>query len=107
MTRREETLMREVTIPVTFKIGTIEELGYGGFKTTWLESDHAGAKFDLTSGAGVGSPLLEGSARRDGTSVYAQADIQPLGQVLFGELERELNRQEPPRGTETELAEEL
>ena len=73
-----------VTLEITFEIGTIDDVGFGGFKVGWLDAEEDGCQYDLTAGAGVGSPLVEASVRADGKpSVYARADIRDLTRRLW------------------------
>ena len=80
---------RTVTIPLTITVGTLEDIGLGGFKVGWLASEKDGRAYSLTAGAGVGSVYLEASVTgpEDQPSVYAQADIRPFTRELWGRLE--------------------
>lgn len=79
---------RQVTIPVTFMVGSLDDIGLGGFKVGWLDAEQDGRAYSLTAGAGVGSPYLEGSLHGpDGQpAVYAQADIRALASALWDAL---------------------
>jgi hypothetical protein len=106
--------MIEVTLPITFKIGTGEEVGLGGFKVPWVDADdprNPERHFGLTAGAGVGSSLLEASVtdESDGKPryLYAKARINDLATALFDALAealdsrvelRELERDVPAPG---------
>jgi hypothetical protein len=77
----------QVTIPVTFDVGTLEDMGLGGFKVVWLDVEADDREFSLTAGAGCGSPYLEASVTGGGQpSVYARADIRLLAQELWNQL---------------------
>lgn len=67
--------MREVVIPVTFKIGDLSEIGIGGFKTGWVDAEEDGTRFSLTSGAG---------------RVYAMANITEVATALWNEMRNDL-----------------
>jgi hypothetical protein len=84
-----EHATRKVTLEITFDVGTLEEIGLGGFKAGWLDSERDGREYSLTAGAGVGSPYLEASVRGPGgqPSVYAQADIRTLVSSLWHQME--------------------
>jgi hypothetical protein len=83
--------MREVTLAVTFKVGTIQEIGLGGFKVGWFDATtEDGTELSLTAGAGFGNPLLEASASRGGKHVYASTDMRKVAEAIFDELQGEL-----------------
>jgi hypothetical protein len=82
--------VKDITIPLTFKVGTLDEIGMGGFKTGWVSAEQDGTKYEITSGAGLGNARLEASARRDGKSVYASADIRTVADQLWPQLAQEL-----------------
>lgn len=76
-----------VTLSVEFEVGTLDDLGLGGFKTSWLDSERDGRDYSLTAGAGVGSPYLEAYVSGgDLPAVYARADIQTLTRRLWDAL---------------------
>jgi hypothetical protein len=78
---------RQVTIPVTFDVGALEDIGLGGFKVSWLDAEQDGRTYSLTAGAGVGSPYLEASVTGGGQpGAYARADIRKLASVLWDAL---------------------
>jgi hypothetical protein len=87
--------MREVTIPVTLKIGTLKELGMGSLKIEWVSSDAPnGTELRVSCGAGVGNPLIEGMAKLGERYVWAQGNIMPFAQALFEELMVEMGKPE-------------
>lgn len=91
--------MREVTIPVTFRIGTIGEIGLGGLKVLWVSSEtDDGTEYSLFSGAGVGSSLMEGAIKRSGKYLHAEASIRGLAEELFNHLRTALAEQEAAGG---------
>jgi hypothetical protein len=79
-------MAEEITLEITFKVGSLEEIGLGGFKQPWIDAERDGREFDLTCGAGVGNPYLEASARAGGDAVYARADISELAPKLWDAL---------------------
>jgi hypothetical protein len=84
---------RKVIIPVEFEIGTLEQIGYGGFKVTWVSSEtDDGTEYDLTAGAGVGSDLIEASVKRGDVYVWAKASVRPLTTELWNQMRTDLNR---------------
>lgn len=88
----------KLTVEIEFDIGTLEELGYGGFKQPWIDATGPqGGEFSLTAGAGVGNSLLEASACIDGRHLYAKADIRPVANAIFAALEAALEKE----GTES------
>jgi hypothetical protein len=85
--------MRKVTIPVTFDVGTIEEVYGKSFtlKVGWFDTEaEDGTELSMAAGAGVGSPYMEGSAHRDKSYVWARADMRPVAEALFNELRADL-----------------
>lgn len=84
-----EHTTRRVTVEITFDVGTLEDIGLGGFKVGWLGSKQDGREYDLTAGVGVGSSLLEASVRgpEGSPSVYAQADIRAMVSALWRQME--------------------
>jgi hypothetical protein len=83
--------METVKLEIEFDIGSIEELGFGGFKVGWLDAEQDGTKYSLTSGAGCGNGLLEASVSKEGNHLYAKSDIRTLAQKLFEVLEDRLD----------------
>lgn len=83
-----EHTTRRVTLEITFDVGTLEDLGLGGFKTGWLGSEQDGRAYSLTAGAGVGSSLLEASVSgpEGSPSVYARTDIRTLVSSLWHQM---------------------
>jgi hypothetical protein len=75
--------MDKVTLEIEFEIGTLAELGYGGFKQSWINADVGPVQFSLTCGAGVGSPYMEASAIDGDTAVYARADASRLAPKVW------------------------
>lgn len=45
-------------LPVKFDLSEVESTIPCGFKQHWAEGDNEGKKFEITTGAGVGSPYL-------------------------------------------------
>lgn len=83
-------MTEKITIPVEFEIGSLEEIGYVGFKQQWVSAERDGIKYEVSSGAGLGNAHLEGSATRGSEHVYAKADITPLASALWDALTAEL-----------------
>ena len=81
----------KITLEIEFEIGTLEEIGLGGFKAGWVDGEKDGRTYALTSGAGLGSELLEAHARDGERSVYARADVRVLAGQLFRELDKALD----------------
>jgi hypothetical protein len=84
-----EHTTRQVTVEITFDVGTLDEIGLGGLKVGWADAERDGREYSLTAGAGVGSSLLEASVRgpEDKPPVYAQADIRTMVRALWRQLE--------------------
>ena len=80
---------RQVTVQLTFDVGTLDDIGLGGFKIGWVDAEQDGREYSLAAGAGCGSSLLEASVRGpDGQpSVYAMADIRTLVSALWPQME--------------------
>jgi hypothetical protein len=92
--------MKTVKVELEFEVGTIKEIGYGGYKVPWIDATSGDKQFDLTAGAGVGSSLLEASVREEGKpSIYAIADIQPLAKSIWNVLRDEQENASDPEGT--------
>ena len=96
---------RKVTVELTFDVGTLDDLGYGGFKQTWIDAQKPdGTELSLTCGAGLGSPLIEASVTGpDGApDIYARVDIRAMVTQLWQEMERlrleHTSTQEAPDG---------
>jgi hypothetical protein len=84
---------RQVTLEITFDVGALEDIGLGGFKTGWLDTEQDDREFSLTAGAGCGSPYLEAHVSGGGQpAVYAQADIRTLTGQLWDALREEQAR---------------
>lgn len=82
--------MKKIKVELEFEVGTLAEVGIGGFKVSWVDSEHEGRDYSLTAGAGCGSSLLEASViAPDAESIYARADIRELAKVLWPQLARE------------------
>ena len=86
-------MSRKIKLEVEFEIGTIKELGLGGFHMEWMSAKLDDMSFDLTCGAGLGNSLIMASATKGEQHIYAQGSIKPLTNELFEELRKEL---EPP-----------
>ena len=80
-----EHTARKVTLQITFEVGTLEDIGLGGFKVGWLNAEQDGRELTVTAGAGVGSPYLEASVTgpEGQPSVYARTDIRTLTEDLW------------------------
>lgn len=77
---------RKIKIEIEFEIGTLEQIGYGGFKQSWIDSELDGREYSLTSGAGLGNSLLEASVTEGKRGMYAKASIIPLATSIFNAL---------------------
>jgi hypothetical protein len=78
-------------LPLVFRVGRLEEMAMY-LRQEWLSArnEETGTDLALSCGAGLGSGVLEASARRGTASRYAQADIRPLAEALFADLEARL-----------------
>jgi len=83
-------MIAEHEITLTFKVGTVKEPGISGLKQTWLEAEDNGQRLALTSGAGLGNPLLEASIKDGEEYLYAQTDVRLGVQAIFEILQRQL-----------------
>lgn len=82
---------RELTLTITFKIGTLAQIGLGGLKQPWIDAKRDGREYDLTCGAGLGSSHLEAHVRDGKRNLYARASIKPLATDLFNALNSALD----------------
>ena len=80
--------MQEIEITLKVKIGTLQEIGMGGFKHGWLNAERDGREFSLTCGAGCGTSFIEGFINAPGKpSLCAQTSIRPFATELFSALQ--------------------
>ena len=77
---------REITLTVTFKIGTLAQIGMSGLKQSRADAGQDGREYSLTCGAGLGSSLLEAGITEGKRSLYARASISPLASDIFDAL---------------------
>jgi hypothetical protein len=78
---------RKVKVEIEFEIGTLEQqLGYGSFKQSWIDSELDGRDYSLTCGAGLGNDLIEASITEGKRSLYARASIVPVATGIFNAL---------------------
>ena len=85
--------MKKIKIEMEFTVGTLDEIGMGGFKVPWVDAEQDGRVFTITSGAGVGSPLLEASVTEGGHWVHAKASMAEFAPKVFDMLAAELDAQ--------------
>jgi hypothetical protein len=90
-------MTEKVTLKIEFTVGTLREIGLGGFRIGWLDAENDGLELSLTCGAGMGNGLLEAScnaASGKSEGLYARADIRPLAEALFTELGKRFRARE-------------
>jgi hypothetical protein len=80
-----------VTLEIEFTVGTIEEIGIGGLKQPWVDSDHQGRHYSITAGAGLGNPLMEASIKDGDRNLYAHADMRKFAPKVFDMLSAALD----------------
>jgi hypothetical protein len=89
MTAPDPTGERILTVAATAH----DDLLFAGFRQEWISgvaSDDSGVTFDLTSGAGLGSPYLTVTLHRNGTLLATEVvDVRDLvvpwvNQILKG-----------------------
>jgi len=78
--------MKKVYVEMEFTVGTLKEIGLGGLKQPWIDAVQNGREYSLTTGAGVGSSLLEASVSEGGRAVYARADMSEFAPEVFDML---------------------
>jgi hypothetical protein len=83
---------REITIPVTFRIGSVKTLGLvGGPQQEWATAEHPhhpDRRYDLAIGAGVGNTPMAARTRHGDRRLNAHADLTEFCETLFRELGR-------------------
>jgi hypothetical protein len=87
--------MWKLTLEIEFDVGTLEELGLGGLRQSWVDASHEGREYSLTCGAGLGNTLLEGSVSDGDRAVYARSTVNDLAQKLFAALSEDFDAQQP------------
>lgn len=82
---------RKVKVEIEFEIGTLEQIGLGGFKQPWIDAERDGRMYDLTCGAGLGNSFIEASIHEGKRALYARASITPAATDIFNALNAALD----------------
>lgn len=86
-----------VIIHMELRIGSIKEIGMGGLKQGWVSAERNGLQLSITSGAGLGNGYLEATIDDGKDSLYAQADIQQFGALIWDAMIDELRKRQKAR----------
>jgi hypothetical protein len=77
---------RTITLPVTFRVGSLRTLGLaGGPQQVWATADRRGRRYELTIGD-VGDTKMAARARHGDRRLNAHADLAPFVEALFDKL---------------------
>lgn len=93
--------MEEITVPVTFKIGTLTEMGIGALRQGWISAPdprNPDREFALTCGAGLGNDLMTATVLdssvgdKENGYLVAETSVQRLAAALFDALGKALDK---------------